>query len=77
MWDNVNYSINEQTKEIKEDIIGSFTQIPLRLAWAITIHKSQYNFNESKLQRSRSHCIINIHHDDNQHLQQNLRQSGL
>jgi len=41
IWENVSYTINQETKEISENIAGSFTQIPLRLAWAITIHKSQ------------------------------------
>ncbi|PLX04876.1 MAG: helicase [Marinilabiliales bacterium] len=41
VWDNIKYSIDESTKEINEKIEGTFKQIPLKPAWAITIHKSQ------------------------------------
>ena len=40
-WENAKYVLNEQTKEIESQVQGTFSQYPLRLAWAITIHKSQ------------------------------------
>lgn len=40
-WQNVTYEIDPSTKEVKEKVLGSFSQIPLKLSWAITIHKSQ------------------------------------
>ncbi len=40
-WENIEYTINKESGEIEESIKGTFSQIPLKCAWAITIHKSQ------------------------------------
>ena len=40
-WQNIRYFVNENTKEIEEEVLGSFVHYPIKLAWAITVHKSQ------------------------------------
>ncbi|WP_281322991.1 helix-turn-helix domain-containing protein [Flavobacterium aestivum] len=40
-WQNIRYTVNEMTKEIEEEVLGSFVHYPIKLAWAITVHKSQ------------------------------------
>jgi uncharacterized protein YpbB len=40
-WQNIRYKINDTTKEIEEEILGTFVHYPIKLAWAITVHKSQ------------------------------------
>ena len=41
IWENIRYQINEQTNEVEEKVIGTFSHYPIKLAWAITVHKSQ------------------------------------
>ncbi|WP_343696141.1 helix-turn-helix domain-containing protein [Flavobacterium sp.] len=40
-WKNIRYKVNELTKEIEEEVLGTFAHYPIKLAWAITVHKSQ------------------------------------
>lgn len=41
LWENKKYRVNPDTKELEEEVIGTFSQFPIKLAWAVTVHKSQ------------------------------------
>ncbi len=55
IWENINYTLNKETNEIYEKVIGTFSHYPLKAAWAVTVHKSQgMTFEKAVIDVSRA-----------------------
>ena len=61
-WENTRYTLNEETREIETEVQGVFKQYPLRLAWAITIHKSQgLTFDRAIIDANQSFAPVQVY----------------
>lgn len=62
IWENTEYKINRLTKEIEENIIGSYSQFPLQLGYAITIHRAQgKTLDKAIIDKARGHFFTHGH----------------
>jgi ATP-dependent exoDNAse (exonuclease V) alpha subunit len=57
-WQNIRYKIDPATKEIEEEVLGTFVHYPIKLAWAITVHKSQVDFDKAAIDVSQVLCLV-------------------
>lgn len=61
-WQNIRYVMDAETRQITEEVIGTFRQFPLRLAWAITIHKSQgLTFEKAVIDAEKAFAIGQVY----------------
>jgi len=61
-WQNIRYAIDAETRELTEEVVGTFRQFPLRLAWAITIHKSQgLTFEKAVIDSEKAFAIGQVY----------------
>jgi hypothetical protein len=59
-WQNIRYKIDPATKEIEEEVLGTFVHYPIKLAWAITVHKPGIDFDKAAIDVSQVLCQVRL-----------------